>query len=212
MTAPGAPTRKREATRERILDAARLVLAETGIQGATVETICDRAGFTRGAFYSNFASKEDLVLALFHRESDLLMQEMSQALDAELQAGEDAATVVSRVLDRFLRGYPHDRMGFLINQEFITHGARHREIAQVYRGLWQRTVDDITGFVEKAAEALELRLTMPAESAAYLLLGAFEVSIRTHFLDSDADELDGTLLQRLVGDLLVTVLAGQEQS
>ena len=210
MTAAGAPTRKREATRERLLDAAREVLAETGIQGATVETICERAGFTRGAFYSNFESKDDLVLALFQRESQRLMSEMSDALDAELQDGQDAATVVTRVLDRFLGGYPHDRMGFLINQEFITHGARHPEIARVYRELWRSTIHDVTGFVVRAAEALDVRLRIPAESAALLLLGAFEVAIRSHFLDSSDDAFDGTTLRTLVGDLLATVLEAQE--
>ena len=44
--------------------AATSVFADRGIIGASVEEICEAAGFTRGAFYSNFADKDALVLAL----------------------------------------------------------------------------------------------------------------------------------------------------
>ena len=47
MTTPA--TRSRENTRARLLDAAAQVFAEVGLDGASVEAVCDRAGFTRGA-------------------------------------------------------------------------------------------------------------------------------------------------------------------
>ena len=47
-------TARRAATRERLIDAAIDVFAEKGVLGASVEEICEDAGFTRGAFYSNF--------------------------------------------------------------------------------------------------------------------------------------------------------------
>ena len=62
MTTPA--TRSRENTRARLLDAAAQVFAEVGLDGASVEAVCDRAGFTRGAFYSNFESKDELFLML----------------------------------------------------------------------------------------------------------------------------------------------------
>jgi len=52
----GLTSRRREATRQKLLDAAGLVFAEEGLDAASVEAICERAGFTRGAFYSNFDS------------------------------------------------------------------------------------------------------------------------------------------------------------
>jgi len=51
-------------TRAKLIDAARTVIAEHGYAGASVETIAEAAGFSKGAVYSNFASKEALVLAL----------------------------------------------------------------------------------------------------------------------------------------------------
>lgn len=62
-----ALTPRRERTRERLLDAAFTVFARHGIRGASIEAVCEAAGFTRGAFYSNFSSKEELFLALAER-------------------------------------------------------------------------------------------------------------------------------------------------
>jgi AcrR family transcriptional regulator len=66
MAAPQRLSRQeaRAATRARLLTAAAEVFAEQGFAGAAVEDIAARAGFTRGAFYSNFASKDELFLAL----------------------------------------------------------------------------------------------------------------------------------------------------
>jgi AcrR family transcriptional regulator len=54
----------REETRERLFEAAAEVFAEQGIGAASVEAITSAAGLTRGAFYSNFASKDDLIAAM----------------------------------------------------------------------------------------------------------------------------------------------------
>ncbi|ANY06841.1 TetR/AcrR family transcriptional regulator [Pseudonocardia sp. HH130630-07] len=61
-------------TRARLLAAAAEVFAESGVAGASVETIAERAGHTRGAFYGHFAGKDELVAALLeertHRERE----------------------------------------------------------------------------------------------------------------------------------------------
>jgi len=54
----------REETRHRLFEAAAGVFAEYGVGAATVEQIASAAGFTRGAFYSNFTSKEELAVAM----------------------------------------------------------------------------------------------------------------------------------------------------
>lgn len=56
--------RRRSVTRSRILDAAAQVLAEKGFQRASLDEIAARAGLTKGAVYSSFATKDDLFLAV----------------------------------------------------------------------------------------------------------------------------------------------------
>src|SRR5688500_19306750 len=98
--------RRRAATRERLLTAARIVLAGEGIQGASVEHICEQAGFTRGAFYSNFSSKDELLLALCEREREDMFDKVRMAADPAAFAGLDVNEAVSVIFDRFLMLQP----------------------------------------------------------------------------------------------------------
>ena len=54
----------RDDTREKLFEAAARVFEEQGIGGASIEAIAAAAGFTRGAFYSNFKSKDELIIAM----------------------------------------------------------------------------------------------------------------------------------------------------
>jgi AcrR family transcriptional regulator len=55
-------------THRRLLDAARAVIVEHGVDAATIDDITARAGFSRGAFYSNFTDKADLLVQLCERQ------------------------------------------------------------------------------------------------------------------------------------------------
>jgi len=58
---------QRERTRERLLDAAADVFNRLGYHGASLDAVAEAAGYTKGAVYSNFATKGDLFLALLQR-------------------------------------------------------------------------------------------------------------------------------------------------
>jgi AcrR family transcriptional regulator len=82
----------RDDTRDKLFEAAARVFEEQGIGGASIEAIAAGAGFSRGAFYSNFASKDELIIAMLEdhvaqtvrRNLDLLSKHKSLAdfLDA----------------------------------------------------------------------------------------------------------------------------------
>ncbi|WGY72881.1 TetR/AcrR family transcriptional regulator [Burkholderia cepacia] len=61
---------RRSVTRERLIGAARVIFAEKGYVAASVEDIAVAAGHTRGAFYSNFRSKTDMLFELLRRDHD----------------------------------------------------------------------------------------------------------------------------------------------
>ena len=71
----------REETRTRIIEAAERVFARRGFDAASVEEISEVAGYTRGAFYSNFTAKEELLLAVIDKRRPRLLS----ALDAIFQ-------------------------------------------------------------------------------------------------------------------------------
>ncbi|CAG6958299.1 TetR/AcrR family transcriptional regulator [Mycobacterium avium subsp. paratuberculosis] len=100
---PVKPLRSRSTrgeVRDRILDAAAKVFAAEGFAGATIDAIGQAAGFTKGAVYSNFESKDELFLALLDREFELRGQQIAIALDRSAGDTTAAAREVSRsVLD-----------------------------------------------------------------------------------------------------------------
>src|SRR6478735_9603300 len=112
-------SRRREATRQKLLDAAALVFAEVGLDAASVEAICERAGFTRGAFYSNFETKDELFLELAGRVSrervDAVRNRVGDLERAGGLAGAPghAFQIVQQVLDVSA----DDRLGVLLLSE-----------------------------------------------------------------------------------------------
>src|SRR5262245_25467814 len=54
----------RDETRDKLFEAAARVFEDQGIGSASIEAIAAAAGFTRGAFYSNFRSKDELIIAM----------------------------------------------------------------------------------------------------------------------------------------------------
>ncbi|MFD0486122.1 TetR/AcrR family transcriptional regulator [Saccharopolyspora spinosporotrichia] len=59
----------RQETRARLLESAAELFAERGVNGASVEQIAERAGYSRGAFYGNFADKHELVVELLRQRT-----------------------------------------------------------------------------------------------------------------------------------------------
>jgi AcrR family transcriptional regulator len=82
----GRPERKAQ-TRERLLDAAATVFAQKGFETATLDEVAAAAGYTKGAVYSNFASKTDLFIALIERRIEVQSADQTQRFEGQdLQA------------------------------------------------------------------------------------------------------------------------------
>jgi AcrR family transcriptional regulator len=78
---PLTPERRRELTRRHLLEAAAIVFARDGFHGARLDDVASLAGFTKGAVYSNFTSKDDLFLALLDDRVDTQVAITSEVLD-----------------------------------------------------------------------------------------------------------------------------------
>ncbi|NRQ50358.1 TetR/AcrR family transcriptional regulator [Aeromicrobium stalagmiti] len=188
--------RRRAATRERLLDAARTVLAREGIQGASVEHICEQAGFTRGAFYSNFASKDELVLALFDREREQMFTVLRAAADPSSFEGLDTLDAVGVIMDRFLLGQQQDREWYLVHAEFELRGVRDDAVGREFVAASRQVRTDFEAFLTSALEALGRRLTIELSHAATIVMGTYDTALREALLEDrpiDLGLLKGTL-------------------
>ncbi|HEY3335802.1 MAG TPA: TetR/AcrR family transcriptional regulator [Candidatus Limnocylindrales bacterium] len=123
---------RREATRTRVLDAARIVFAEKGVIGATIEDICEQAGFTRGAVYSNFADKDAIVEEVMEREHQALLDHITgsiELVEAEVASAGSLEAAVSSLVNRIVRTIPLDRQVTLIATELEIMAVRRPDLS-----------------------------------------------------------------------------------
>lgn len=123
---PVRVTRRRAQTRERLLAAASEVFSAQGYGATSIGDVCDRAGFTRGAFYSNFDSLAEVLLALYEQQAALLIDEIDRSL-GDVEDLDDASDVV----DRIVGALRLDRDWLLLRIEFVAHAARDPEVGRL---------------------------------------------------------------------------------
>lgn len=169
-TAPAVRGRGR--TRARLLEAAAEVFAEVGLDAASVEAICDRAGFTRGAFYSNFGSKEELMLELTTQFAEQKLEQVTERV-RELEAtGEPltATELVQRILDVAI----DRRAGILLTSEIRTRAMRDPVLAQTYLAWQQGLTDRVSGVIAELTGTYGLRPRLPENDIARIILQTWE--------------------------------------
>lgn len=170
-------TARRERTRDRLLDAARGVFAERGVQAASVEEICERAGFTRGAFYSNFESKNDLVLAFLHRSGEEVLGGARHTLDLvipRLAESEDPGALLAEAVAVFINTQNHDVEGILASHEMRLHAARVPEVREAFLELEASSRARFVDMMSAGLTALDWEWAMDPDVALAQLNGVYE--------------------------------------
>lgn len=118
----------RRQTRDRLLTAAAKVFAKQGFNGASVEDIAEAAGYSKGAVYSNFDSKEDLFLALIDQCLAVEIEKLGDTLDLAIWEAE------------FGRELTENRTLNLLTIEFFLYAMRNEsareQLAQRYRAAY----------------------------------------------------------------------------
>lgn len=194
-----ARTPRRELTRARLLEAAHAVFAEVGMDAASVETICERAGFTRGAFYSNFESKDELFLALITQLADEKLEEVAARVrDLGARSLEDPSAMVRQVVGASLG----DRMEPQLISEIRTQALRDPRLATAYLA-WQDAMRArVEGIISDVVDVVGLRLRLPIGETAQLLLDVSDDTCTRAALEgrseSEISELLNARIERMV--------------
>ena len=143
-------------TRTRLLESAAQLFAKGGYEGASVDLIAESAGYSKGAFYSNFKSKEAIFLELLdvhkRREIDALAQLLAQDVPASELVSLIRNSESSRVSD-FDFG--------LLSAEFQLQACRDKTFAKTYAKLHRTHVDTMAGLITKLF--VKLDRTPPSE-------------------------------------------------
>jgi AcrR family transcriptional regulator len=111
-----------DATRRKLLLAAEQIFARDGFEAARLEDIANLAGYTRGAFYANFQSKEDIFFALLERWVGQRISEVESLL-----AQQESPAKLLRALREHYAQITQDRRLALLSLEFKLFAIRHPE-------------------------------------------------------------------------------------
>ena len=150
----------RAQTRRRLIDAAYRVCAQRGIQGASVEAIAVEAGYTKGAVYSNFGGKDELLLALFEERIENFAEGLVDAL-----AGDDV-DVPAASGDFVGKAARQHRDHFVLLCEFWSYAARDPAIRRRFAASRRRYRTLLAEIVEGEAKRFGVTLPVPAEHVA----------------------------------------------
>lgn len=137
MTAPRTRRSRAEQqaeTRERLLEAAAEVVAARGLEGASIDEISERAGYSRGAFYSNFSGKPELLVTLCETRLRRFADEIVPVVQATPEAHRSGAAA------ELITGRPLDT-DVLLLVELARLRSTHDEVPALLEGFAERFAD-----------------------------------------------------------------------
>ncbi len=138
---PAKRRRSREQTRQRLLDAALQIFAANGFERATVDQIVREAGFSKGAFYVHFESKEDLFWEMLRQRIEARKETLRHAIEPGIGIAENQR----RLLEEFFDAPDSDPLSAAVYYEFMAHAMRKETVrermAEFYAG-WHAFVVD----------------------------------------------------------------------
>jgi AcrR family transcriptional regulator len=166
---PLTAERRRQQTREYLLQAAAEVFAKRGFHAATLDEVAAAAGFTKGAVYSNFKNKDDLFLALledsYGREIEALQATLAHSdVPPEARIG-DFVALIGGELDRAPAG--------TLYLEFYLYALRNPVARARMNELEQEDIRAIAEILESERHKRGIVDVEPAERTARIIVALF---------------------------------------
>lgn len=200
--APSRQQARTDATRRKLLLAAEQTFARDGYEAARLEDIAAQAGYTRGAFYANFDSKEDIFFALLEQWVAQRISEVNVLLRRH-----DNPQQRLRALRQHYAEIAQDRRLALLSLEFklfaVRHPEAHARLRARQRGLRSCGGDILRRVMKSLGRSLPI-----SSAAAATALGAFShAMLLEHLVESNS--LTDAEIRNLLGLFFDAVVAGQ---
>ena len=182
---------KQAHTRMCLMESAAKVFARRGLQQASIDEVAGDAGFTKGAFYANFKSKEELFLAML---DDRFAQRLEQ-IDRVWQSDGDLQSKARQAGQDFA-DYLSDEEWSRLFFEFAAYAARNEDFRQElvtrYRALRERVAE----VYARKKEEMGIEPAVPAEQVAAMIFAMANGLALEKLLEPDvvADDAFATML------------------
>jgi AcrR family transcriptional regulator len=169
---PLTADRRRQQTRDYLLQAAAQVFAEQGFHGASLDQVAAVAGFTKGAVYSNFKNKDDLFLALIEAAYSREMTALKETLEhSDVPPEARLGDFVGLIRDE-LEQMP-DNWGTL-SLEFTVYALRNPVARERLSELEEEDIRAIAEIIEEGRKDRGIDNEVGAENAARIIVALFQ--------------------------------------
>ena len=165
---PSVMTRaeRQQRTREDLVDAAERLFSGQGFHATSLDAVAAEAGYTKGAVYSNFESKEDLFFAVYERRVDARVEQLEHAVRSASSASEAMEGMLPGGRQR-----PEADDGWLaVFFEFWAHVLRHPELRERFARQHRRVIEPLTADPAMSADR-------PPEERYRLATGRFALQL-----------------------------------
>jgi AcrR family transcriptional regulator len=200
---PLTPERRRAMTREHLLEAAAVVFARDGFHGASLDDVAARAGFTKGAVYSNFKNKEDLFLALIDHRMETAATVVTRELEATAEVG--AGDQLTRIRDLIQGSF--DEQESALNFEFLAYAARHPGVRAKLAARGEKQHAVVMQITEHEWKRRGAKPEYPVDVLATIMLALFDGLGTSRFINPNLVS-DDTLQQALT--ILYKIVDGED--
>lgn len=170
-------------TRTRILDAAEELVLDHGFAGTTVEAILDRTGFTKGAFFHHFPSKDDLAHALVERYAELDAETLEEYMERAERLSRDPLQQIlifvglfEESMDRLTDPYPGCLFASYCYEAQLFDDRIHEVIREAFARWRIRLGEKLRSAIERHPPRLPVDPDDVADAFTVIIEGAFIVS------------------------------------
>lgn len=196
--------RRVEHTRSLLLDAAEQLFARKGLSGAALEDIADAAGYTRGAIYAHFGSKEELFLAVIERQRQRFLEGFTDLVSSFQRLSDLDLDELSHRWKDLMSG--EAELAATLGYEFTLYLLRNPEARKRVADQRLETVRWLADYITKGAERLGGTLTIPAATLARVILATNEgVTLNSHV---DDEELYRPFMELIVSSIRPASVSG----
>jgi AcrR family transcriptional regulator len=194
---------KQAKTRLSLLNSAAKLICRKGIAEASVEDVASDAGYTKGAFYANFKSKEELFLVMLDEKYAAELERLESGLPGEGAPAEE----VRKVSEEFIRFAWSDPQWPKLYFEFTAYAARNPEFRQELATRDRAMRERITEVFKRWAGDIPADPSLPMEDLAMMTFCMANGFLMGQLIEPDlSEELYGTMMTMFFRGVAATVL------
>jgi AcrR family transcriptional regulator len=191
---------KQARTRARLMRSAGKLFCRQGLEQASVDEIARDAGYTKGAFYSNFKSKEELFLAMLDEKFGAEIERIESGLRTD-ESPDEAARHMGEDLIRYLRSDPEWER---LQLEFLAYAARNDEFRQELLTRSRAMEARLAEVYARWSETMGIKAPIPIADATRI-----SAIMTKGFLVSQ--QIDPELSEELYGTMLAAFVLGMRE-